>query len=100
MMNIYVGNLSRGTTEEDIKNQFETFGKVVSVSLVKDRRSGVSRGFGFVEMDSDEEGQAAIDGLKDTTLDGRTMDVTESAPPLKGKKGGGFKGGGKKRRKS
>ncbi len=97
-MNIYIGNLAREITEAELREQFEAFGKVVSVNLIKDRRSGVSRGFGFVEMESPEEGTAAINGLKDTMLDGRTMDVTESAPQGKGKKGG-FKGGGKKRRR-
>lgn len=97
-MNIYIGNLSREITETELQEQFEAFGKVESVSIVKDKRSGVSRGFGFVEMPSPEEGQAAIDGLKGQILDGRTMDVTESGPPPKGKKKN-FKGGGKKRRR-
>ena len=95
-MNIYIGNLSRMINEVELREQFEAFGEVVSINLIKDRRSGVSRGFGFVEMGSEEEGQAAIDGLKDRILDGRTMDVTESAPPSKGKKGS-FKKAGKKR---
>jgi len=98
LMNIYIGNLSRKITEAELREQFEPFGKVVAVNLVKDRRSGVPRGFGYVEMESPEEGQAAIEGLKGQILDGRMMDVTESSPPGKGKKGG-FKGGGKKRRR-
>ncbi len=97
-MNIYVGNLSHDITETILQEQFEAFGKVTSVKIMKDKRSGVSRGYGFVEMDSEEEGQAAIDSLKDQMLDGRTMDITLSSPPFKGKKGG-FKGGGKKRRR-
>ena len=98
-MNIYVGNLSRDITETILQEQFEVFGKVTSVKIMKDKRSGVSRGYGFVEMDSEEEGQTAVDSLKDQMLDGRTMDVTVSNPPFKGKKKGGFKGGGKKRRR-
>ena len=98
-MHIYIGNLSRKLTETDIREQFEAFGEVASVSLVKDRRSGVSRGFGTVVMESETEGQAAIEGLKGQILDGKIMDVVESAPqPGKGKKGGS-KGGGKKRRR-
>ncbi len=98
-MHIYLGNLSRKLTETDVREQFEAFGEVVSVSLVKDRRSGVSRGFGYVEMVSTEEGQAAIEALKGQILDGKMMDIVESDPPPgKGKKGG-FKGKGKKRRK-
>ncbi len=97
-MNIYVGNLSRKLTETEVREQFEAFGEVVSVNLVKDRRSGVSRGFGYVEMTSEEEGQAAIDALKGQILDGKMLDVVESGPPPgKGKKGG-FKGGKKRRR--
>lgn len=97
-MNIYVGNLSRKLTEAELRQQFEVFGEVTSVKLAKDRRNGVSKGFGSVVMPSSEEGQAAIEGLKGQILDGKIMDVTESAPSGKGKKGG-FKGGGKKRRK-
>ena len=94
-MNIYIGNLSRDVTEIELRQQFEKFGRVDSASVVKDRR-GVSKGFGFVEMDSSDEGQAAIEALKGQMLDGRTMDIVESNPPSKGKKG--FKGGKKRRR--
>ena len=98
-MHIYVGNLSREVTEAELQQQFEAFGQVTSVNIVKGKRSDVSKGFGFIEMASPEKGQSAIDGLKDQKLDGRTMDITESNPPVKGKKRGGFKGGGKKRRR-
>jgi len=94
-MNIYIGNLSRDITEVELREQFEKFGRVDSASVVTDRR-GVSKGFGFVEMDSSDEGQAAIEALKGQMLDGRTMDIVESNPPSKGKKG--FKGGKKRRR--
>ena len=96
-MNIYIGNLSRDVTEVELRQQFEPFGKVDTASIVTDRR-GVSKGFGFIEMDSPEEGQAAIEALKGQMLDGRTMDIVESNPTSKGKKGG-FKKGGKKRRR-
>ncbi len=97
-MNIYIGNLSRKLTETEIRQQFEAFGEVTSVKLAKDRRNGVSRGFGSIVMPSTEEGQAAIEALSGQILDGKIMDVTESAPSGKGNKGS-FKGGGKKHRK-
>lgn|GEM_PF-2298450 len=68
------------------------------MNIMKDKSSGVSRGFGFIEMTSPLESQAAIAGLKDQKLDGRTMDVTESSPPFRGNRRGGFSGGGEKRR--
>lgn len=95
-MNIYIGNLAKETTETDIREEFEAFGKVSSVSIARSKRNGVSKGFAHVEMASREEGLAAIDALKGQELNGRTMDVTEAPPPSKGKKG--FKGGSKKRR--
>ena len=97
-MNIYIGNLSRKLTEIELREQFEAYGKVIGVAIAKDRRNGVSKGFGTVEMESREEGLAAIDGLRGQVLDGKVMDVTESEPIRKGKKGG-FKGGKKKHRK-
>ena len=62
-MNIYVGNLSSDITEEDLQQAFEEFGQVTSVSLIKDKYTGESRGFGFVEMPGKAEAQAAIDGI-------------------------------------
>ena len=92
-MNIHVGNLSSSVTEEDLRREFEAFGQVTSVQIVKDRRSGQSRGFAFVEMASKAEGDAAIAGLHGKTLDNRTLDVSESRPrPSRG--GGGFGGRG------
>jgi len=79
-VDIYVGNLSREVTEGELKQEFIAFGKVTSVRVVKDRRSGQSKGFAFVEMPSQSEGQAAIAGLKGRTLRDRTLDVTESHP--------------------
>lgn len=104
-MNIYVGNLSREVTEDELRQEFTAFGEVTSVNIIKDRYSGQSRGFGFVEMPSESEGQAAIAGLKGKTLNERTLDVSEARPrsdsrgsgPSGGRRGGGF-GGGRQRR--
>jgi len=93
-VNIYVGNLSRDVTEDELRQEFEPFGQVVSVNIIKDRYSGQSRGFGFVEMATKAEGQAAIDGLKDKLLQERTLDVNEARPRSEGRRSGGFGGGG------
>lgn len=99
-MNIYVGNLSREVTDAELRQEFEAFGKVTSVNIIKDRYSGQSRGFGFVEMATKEEGQAAIDGLKGKSMQGRELDVSEARPRTEGGGGGrgGRPGGGGKRR--
>ncbi len=77
-MNIYVGNLSYNATEEEIRSAFEAFGKVVSVTIVKDKYSGQPRGFGFVEMADDVEAQAAIQNLNGKELLGRQLNVNEA----------------------
>ena len=92
-MNIYVGNLSRDVTDEELRKEFEAFGKVESVNVIKDKYSGQSRGFGFVEMAAKTEAQAAITGLKGKVLKGRTIDVSEARPRTEG--GGGRGGGGR-----
>ena len=105
-MNIYVGNLSRELTEEELRQEFMAFGQVTSVNIIKDKYSGQSRGFGFVEMPSESEGQAAIDGLKGKTLKERTLDVSGARPrsdsrgggSYGGRRGGGFGGRGRQRR--
>lgn len=79
-MNIYVGNLNWSTTESDLQVAFEEYGQVSSVTIIKDKYTGQSRGFGFVEMPSDEEGQAAIEGLNGKELDGRTLRVDMARP--------------------
>lgn len=79
-MNIYIGNLNWGTTESDLQMAFEEFGQVSSVTIIKDKYTGQSRGFGFVEMPSDEEGHAAIEGLNGKELDGRTLRVDLARP--------------------
>jgi RNA recognition motif-containing protein len=111
-MNIYVGNLSREVTDEELRKEFEAFGKVESVNVIKDKYSGQSRGFGFVEMPAKAEAQAAITALKGKVLNGRTIDVSEARPRTEGGgrgggrggfgggggRGGGFGGGGGRRR--
>ena len=93
-MNIYVGNLSREATEEDLRQTFEAFGEVASVKVIKDKYSGESRGFGFVEMPDKTEGESAISGLKDKELKGRRLNVNEARPRSEGRRGGGRQGGG------
>jgi RNA recognition motif-containing protein len=78
IMNIYIGNLSRDTTEDDLKTAFETYGKIVTVNVVKNNYNGESRGFGFVEMASNDEGKAAIEGLNGKDLKGQTLKVNEA----------------------
>jgi RNA recognition motif-containing protein len=91
-MNIYVGNLARESTEEELRQEFMAFGEVTSVNIIKDKHSGQSKGFGFVEMPSKSEGLAALEGLKGKILKERTLDASE-ALPRSGGKGGGFRGG-------
>jgi RNA recognition motif-containing protein len=79
-MNIYVGNMSYDVTEADLQAAFEAFGAVASVSIIKDQYSGQSKGFGFVEMPSTSEAQAAITGLNGKELMGRTLNVNEARP--------------------
>jgi len=91
-MKIYVGNLSYDTTEEELKQEFATYGEVSSVSILSDKFSGQPRGFGFVEMASKSEGEAAITGLNGKTLKERTLVVNE-ARPRSNNRGGGYGGG-------
>ena len=93
-MNIYVGNLSREVTEDELRKAFEAFGQVTSASIIKDRYSSESRGFGFVEMATKTEAQAAITGLNGTSLKERTLSVSEARPRTEGGGGGGGRGGG------
>jgi len=94
-MKIYVGNMSYDTTEEDLKLACEAFGKVESATIIKDKFSGQPKGFGFVEMSSKAEGQAAIDGLNGKELKGRTLNVNEARPRTEnfGGSTGGYGGG-------
>jgi RNA recognition motif-containing protein len=95
-MNIYVGNLAFSTTEDELRQIFSAFGQVDSVSIIKDKFSGESRGFGFVEMPTQAEAQAAIAGANDKDLGGRALKVNEARPQAdrRGGSGGGGGGGG------
>ena len=103
---LYVGNLSYSVRDDDLQQHFSRFGTVVSAKVMMDRDSGRSKGFGFVEMSSDAEAQAAIQGMNGQPLDGRNAVVNEarpmeSRPPRSGGfggGGGGFGGGGGGRR--
>jgi len=95
-MNIYVGNLSHETSEEDLREAFEAFGQVTSVTIIKDKFSGESRGFGFVDMPTKAEAQSAITSLKDKELKGRTLKVNEARPRSEKGKGGRRPGGGRR----
>ena len=97
-MNIYVGNLSYQASEDELRQTFEAFGEVVSVSIIKDKLTGQSRGFAFVEMGSDDAGRAAITGMNGKDYRGRALTVNEARPreerrPGSGGDRGGFGGG-------
>ncbi len=93
-MNIYVGNLLREATEDDLRQAFEAFGQVTSAKIITDKFTGDSRGFGFVEMSNSTEAQAAITGLDGKDLKGRTLRVNEARPRTEGGRGGGGYGRG------
>ena len=93
-VNLYIGNLARDVTDKDLKELFEPFGEVKTINIIKDKFSGQSRGFGFVEMTEKTAGQAAIDGLKGKSLHERTLDITEARPRTERSGGGGGFGGG------
>lgn len=99
-MNIYVGNLPYAVVEEELTQLFSAYGKVASVSVIRDRETGQSKGFGFVEMPVAEEAQAAIAGLNGTQHKGRQLNVNEARPRPEGGSrdrggyGGGSRGGG------
>ena len=94
-MKIYVGNLSYEVTEEDLRLALEQFGQVESATIIKDKHSGQSKGFGFVEMASKAEGQSAIDGLNGKELKGRALNVNEARPRTENRGGRGGQGGGR-----
>lgn len=88
-MNIYVGNLSYSLGESDLEEAFAEFGTVSSVKIILDRDTGRSKGFAFVEMDNDDEGQNAIDALNDQEMDGRRLKVNQARPRQDNRGGGG-----------
>lgn len=96
MKNIYVGNISFQTTEQDLDAAFSAYGQVDRVQIVKDRESGQSRGFAFVEMSNNADADKAMAALNGAELSGRTLTVNEARPrePRPGGGGGGFGGGG------
>ncbi len=100
-MRIYVGNLSYETSENELREMFAPFGEIASLRIVTDRVSGRSKGFGFVEMASDEEAQAAMTGLNGKEIRGRAIVVNEARPRPEatggggGRRGGGGYGGGR-----
>lgn len=93
---LYVGNLSYNVTEERLQQHFAQYGSVVSARIITDKFSGRSKGFGFVEMSSDQEAEKAISALNGTDFDGRNIVVSEARPqaPRDSHSGGGFGGGG------
>ncbi|HDQ03142.1 MAG TPA: RNA-binding protein [Deltaproteobacteria bacterium] len=92
--NLYVGNLSYKITDDDLRTNFAEAGEVVSVSVIKDKFSGQSRGFGFVEMKTEEGAAAAIEKFNGGTLDGKAISVNEARPKKEFGGGGGPRGGG------
>lgn len=96
-MNIYVGSLSYDATEDDLKKAFEAFGQVESVNIIKDRYTGRSKGFGFVEMPVKDEAYAAIEGLNGKELKGRKVTVNKARPRSESRQGfRGGRGGGRR----
>ncbi len=79
-MNIYVGNLSFETTDEQLREEFGAFGEITSANVIKDRMTNRSRGFGFVEMANKEEAQSAIEAIHGKSVDGRTITAAEARP--------------------
>jgi len=97
---LYVGSLSYDTTDDTLREAFSAHGKVLSADVIKDNYSGRSKGFGFVEMETTAEAEAAVNALNGTTLDGRQITVAEARPPRersdRGERSGGYgtRGGG------
>ena len=95
IMNIYVGNLSGDVGDDDLRQAFEAFGQVASVTVIKNKFSGESRGFGFVGMPSKDEGQSAIEALNGKDLKGQSLTVNEARPRTESRGGRGGYGSGK-----
>src|SRR5262245_60625182 len=92
---LYVGNLGYGVTDSDLMKMFEAYGTVESAQVIMDRDTGRSKGFGFVEMKTDQEAQAAIAALNGKEVDGRALTVNEARPKTEGGSRGGPGGGGR-----
>lgn len=93
-MNIYISNLNFRTSSESLEQLFAEYGEVSSANIITDRETGRSRGFGFVEMPNDTEGQKAIDELNDTDFEGKTINVNVARPKTERRSNGGFNRGG------
>src|SRR6185437_15721181 len=93
-MNIYVGNLSWSMTDDDLSNLFTQYGTVTSAKILKEKNTGRSKGFGFVEMEDDEAAKTAIATLNESEVQGRKLIVNESQPRPEGSGGGYKKSGG------
>tara|TARA_R110002111_G_scaffold102125_1_gene158171 strand:- start:806 stop:1129 length:324 start_codon:yes stop_codon:yes gene_type:complete len=93
VINIYVGNLPFSTTDTDLEDLFSQFGQISRAAIITDRETGRSRGFGFVEMENDEEGRKAIEELNEKDFEGRQLTVNEARPRAP-RTGGGYGGGG------
>lgn len=94
-MNIYVSNLNYSTKADSLEQLFAEYGEVSSANVITDRETGRSRGFAFVEMPNDEEGQKAIDGLNETEFEGKTLNVNVARPKTdRRSSGGGYNRGG------
>ncbi|MGC2108180.1 MAG: RNA-binding protein [Candidatus Korobacteraceae bacterium] len=78
MKNLYVGNMEKTTTEQDLRTAFATYGPVEVVTIIKDQTTGLARGFGFVEMTEDKDAQEAVQGLNGSLMAGRTINVSEA----------------------
>ena len=91
-MNLYVGNLPYRMTEDQLRQEFEQYGQVSSCTIIMDKATGQSKGFGFLEMPAREEAEAAITGLNGREIQGRRLNVNEARPREGG--GGGFRGAG------
>ena len=89
-MNIYVSNLSYNTSSDSLQELFAGFGEVTAANIITDRETGRSRGFGFVEMPNDAEGQKAIDDLNGTDFEGKTINVNVARPKTERSSGGGY----------
>lgn len=94
-MKIYVGNLSYNISEEELRQALEAFGPVESATIIKDKNSGQSKGFGFVEMASEADGKSAIEGLNGKEMKGRAIVVNEARPRTEESGGRGGRGGGR-----
>ena len=97
-MNIYVGNLAYSVTEDELREAFGAFGEVTSVNIIKDKFTGQSKGFGFVEMPGKDQAQAAISGMNGKEVKGRALNVNEARPRTDDRRGGGAGGAGRRPR--